>query len=110
MSYESFLNQEITIQEAELDSNGVVKRGDYGEKKYLSGSTHSARIEYDTRAMTDEDGKEVISNGRCFVDSSVSVKPQDKLILPDGSNPPIIRVFSQPDGSGNIHHKIIYFG
>jgi hypothetical protein len=70
---ESFLTDEISIISVTTDINGVITES--------LPNTVKARISEKNRLILDLNGKEVTSEIKIILDSSVSIKYQDKIII-----------------------------
>lgn len=96
-------------------------RDDYGEPVYGTAATYRARVVYQTEMIVDQRigsaELETTSNGHVWfgpptLNLSSGVPPtvtaEDRITLPDGTQPNIMRVDRFPDEDGN-HHTKVYF-
>lgn len=82
----------------------------YGEPTYGSAVSYTARVVGKMRMVRDANGTERVSTVTCYVATTASIGPKDKLTLPSGwtpASPPIIAVQRVSDESGD-HHTVIY--
>ena len=87
----NYCNQSITLK-------SVSSIDEYGQATYAT-STIAARYEYSRKIVKDGNGKDVISEARCF--TVTAVKPDDVLTF-DGKDWPVISVANQPDLNGVV--------
>jgi len=98
MSFDSLINQTVGIKTRSSNSA-------YGDKGFGSVVNYSARIEYIDEEMFDVSGKITKTIARIFLQPSVVITSNDRVVLPDGREEDVIRVESVPGGNGVIHHK-----
>lgn len=82
----------------------------YGEPSYSTSTTsYRALIQEQPTEITDAFGRETIASHTIYVASTTRIDLTSKLILPDNSDPAIIRseVFYDQDG---IHHVVLFCG
>jgi hypothetical protein len=82
--------------------------GNSGQPTYGSTSTIACLIQYKKVNTMDKDGNDVISNAQIIVDGNTTIDTLDKLLMPDGATPYVIKVESITDFTGTIHYKMIY--
>jgi hypothetical protein len=83
----------------------------YGKRSKGSGTKFKCRLIFDTQLNKDNDGRDVLSSGRIITADDVSkVTVDSKLLLPDGSTPPIVSVSTISDETAVYHHAVIKFG
>jgi hypothetical protein len=84
-----------------------VGRDSYAKPTYALPTSYRARVLYKQRFVQRPDGSMVLARGFAWLaaDSFVS-QSEDKLTLPDGSEPPILFAETVPDESGTHHVKI----
>jgi len=84
--------------------------GTYGSPTFAAtsaASSYPAHIETGARRVVSATGIEVVSSARIYVlSSSAAIAPNDRLELPDGSMPPLIRVDTVYDEDGQ-HHVVV---
>ncbi len=96
-------------------------RDDYGKPIYGTAATYRARVVYKTEMIIDQRigaaELETTSNGHIWFGPPTTnlhsgtpptVTAEDKVTLPDGSTPNIMRVDRFPDEYGD-HHVKVYF-
>lgn len=92
-------------------------RDDYGKPIYAAGVTYRARVVYKVETLFDDNELETTANGHVWfgpptADLTSNVPPaatsEDRITLPDGSQPNILTVERFTDEDGN-HHTKVYF-
>jgi hypothetical protein len=78
-----------------------------GEPVYGAEVSYAAMVQNKDTMFRDREGRERWSNTTIYVNAASGIKPQDKLELPDGTFPKIMRVVQLPDEFGD-HHVEIY--
>ena len=84
-------------------------RSSYGERLFGSSVDYSARVIYKPTKVRTSDGREEIAKGVVWLQGSPVVATEDKILLPDGTEPTIMAVDIMTDEDGDSHTKI-YFG
>lgn len=82
----------------------------YGEPTYGAVVSYKARVQGKMRMVRDSLGVERVSSVTCYVATTASIGPKDRLTLPSGwtpASPPILSVQRQSDEGGD-HHVVIY--
>jgi len=79
----------------------------YGEPQYGAAVQYSAFVQRKTKLVRDRMGQEVVSTAQVYLDGSVDVGIQDRITLPDGSQPVILSIEALSDETGNTHHKVV---
>jgi hypothetical protein len=74
-----------------------------------SASSYKARVIEKDALLQLEDGSEKMSRARAYVNSTSAIDPKDKVTLPDGTFPSILRADLIPDEDG-AHHVVLWFG
>jgi len=75
--------------------------GLYAEPTYGTSASYSALVIYEKKLVAGPDNREVTSNTTVYIpSSSASAAESDRLTLPDGATPRIIRVDRWADGNG----------
>lgn len=69
---------------------------------YGAAYTVQARVEFNPKMIRNREGREVISNATIYLAVAYTVHPYDRITLPDGSQPPILHVYSLPDTLGTF--------
>ena len=80
----------------------------YGESSHGTERTAKARIQENIKKVSTDSGSEVVSTVQVYLDAADAISVLDKLTLPDGRTPPIIRVAPYTDLLGNLHHQVVY--
>lgn len=78
-----------------------------GAPAFGTGVTIKCRVSPRARKVLDAHGTEVVSAAVIYTEEAPAVSPNDRITLPDGSQPVIIRVERPPDRDG-AHHTEIY--
>lgn len=84
-------------------------RTSYGERLFGSTVDYSARVIYKPTKVRTPDGREEMARGVVWLQGSPIVATEDKITLPDGTEPTIMAVDIMTDETGFSHTKI-YFG
>ena len=83
----------------------------YGEATFsTSGTTYAARIEEKPTMVINQFGEETIASHTVYVNSTAGIDLTSRVVLPDGSEPNLIRSDIQPDVDGTVHHVVLFFG
>lgn len=81
-----------------------------GQPTYGSSYSLSGRLVQKPQVFVQEGGRQVPSNSHAYVDEGAKiVSPQDRVTLPDGSQPPIVALARYTDASGD-KVTTIFFG
>jgi hypothetical protein len=67
-----------------------------------------ARVVYEEQKTTDDTGQEIVARGKVYLGGVFGVTPKHRVTLPDGSQPPIVRVQKFPDETGDDHEVILF--
>jgi len=102
MNFSAMMNSTMTVQ----SFLGNDRHG----RKILS-EPRLIRCRYINRpvAFRDEAGVSVSSEAVVWIAGDAKMNVEDYVILPDGSNTPIINIEKNTDMSGKIHNTKIYF-
>ncbi len=84
-------------------------RDEYGRPTYGAATQYRARVVGMQRLVRTPDGAEKVSATTVYLASAPGVGPEDRVTLPDGSQPPILVVSRMPDDRG-WHHEVVYCG
>ena len=82
---------------------------DYAEASFsTSGSTFQAMVEERPDVIRSAFGDEIVSSHVVYVASTDRIDLSSRVVLPDGSEPPLVRsdVFSDDDV---FHHVVLFF-
>jgi hypothetical protein len=67
-----------------------------------------ARVVYEEQKTTNEAGQEIIARGHIHLGGVFGITTKHRVTLPDGSQPPIVRVQKYPDELGDDHEVILF--
>lgn len=99
----------LDMMPATITHNPLSSRDEYGAPTYTSGSDYRARIVTKDTIVRGHDGAELVSRLQCWIAGTPSISPEDQIVLPDGTSPPIFNVEKFTDETGD-HHVKVYFG
>lgn len=85
-------------------------RDGYGKETFSAPVSRRCYVEPSTRQVLNADGETVVTSARVYMAGVFGWSVTDKLILPDGSSPPIIRVATFYDETGAPHHEVVDVG
>lgn len=98
------LKQTVTVS----TSNG---RGTDGAATFsTSATTYAARVVNAHRQIRDLTGNVVMSQFDVWIASTGTIAPDSKVVLPDGTSPPLLVVAAYPDENGAHFHNKLTFG
>lgn len=83
----------------------------YGEPTHsTTGTTYRALVEERPNFIRTAFGEEAVSSAIAYIASTSRIPITSKVVLPDGSEPGVMRsdVFSDEDGTA--HHVVLFFG
>jgi hypothetical protein len=88
----------------------MLSRNEYGQKTYNDGTTYpNCRVVYKHELVRGPDGNEIVAKGVIWFGYYVNINPdQDKIVLPDGTDPPILMIEKYPDELGSNHTKLFF--
>lgn len=84
-------------------------RDEYSRPTYGPGIQYRARVVGKQKLVRAADGSERVSATTIYVVGVSGISPEDRITLPDGSQPPILAVSRMPDERGD-HHEVVYCG
>lgn len=88
----------------------VTAKTAYGVRTWGTATTiNHCRVQSGDHKVLDSDGSEKVAVGKVYVPGSPTVTMNDKLTLPDGSQPPILLIDRVGDEIGS-HHTVIHYG
>lgn len=94
-----------TVTLAPLSTHDV-----YGAPSFGTAVSYTALVMQESKLVRAADGREVVSGTQVYIpSSSASVAEQDRLTLPDGTQPEILRVSVYSDDDGQ-HNVTVYCG
>ncbi len=81
----------------------------YGKASYsTANSSYTGRVTYTNKLVRDASGQEVVSSAQVILATTSTINPDDKLTLPTGESPIILKVNVISD-TGGTHHQKVYF-
>lgn len=84
-------------------------RSEYGKPVYGSSTTiNNSRVVYKDFWLRKKDGSEILAKGIVWLGTYVRVTVEDKIVLPDGTEHPILQSESYPDAGEMSHTKVIF--
>lgn len=88
----------------------VSSKDAYGKRTWGSATTYPAcRVQSGDHKVLDLAGQEKVATGRVYIPNAPTVTLNDRLVLPDGSVPPILAVDRLADERG-AHHTVVHYG
>lgn len=82
----------------------------YGKQSWGAGVSYRCRIMNTQRILRDVDGREIVEAGRAIIyGMAPTVTTKSKIVLPNGSSPPVVSVSKIQDETGD-HHTVVGFG
>jgi hypothetical protein len=83
----------------------------YAEPSYSTvGITYSAMVEQRPDIVRAIFGDEVMASHTAYVASTSAIPLTSRVVLHDGSEPPLIRATAFSDETGEVHHVLLAFG
>ena len=83
----------------------------HGEPVYsTSGSTYDALVEERPQMIRTAFGEEMITSANAYVASTSRIPLTSRVVLPDGSEPALLRSDVFADEDGTAHHVALFFG
>lgn len=79
---------------------------EYGEPSFGTAVSYSCRTVHKTNLIRTIENKEITSIAQTWIYGSPGISPKDRITLPDGTTPKILRVDRFPDENGNHHDKV----
>lgn len=83
-------------------------RDAYGVPTYGDGTSYDARIVRKHTKVVNAAGEEVVSKAQVWLAGTPAVATADKVLLDDGTYPPIIAVERYADADGATHTKVFF--
>ena len=85
------------------------ERDAYGKPSYGSPTTvNNSRVVYKDFWLRKKDGSEVLAKGIAWLGSSMRITVEDKLVLPDGTQHPVLMSETYPDETEMNHTKVTF--
>ena len=85
-------------------------RDAYGKPVYAAPVSYTARVDFERRNWTNAEGVVVSTRGTVVIGGTPLVQPGDRIILPDGSMPPIMDASTTDDMEGVPYYTEVAFG
>lgn len=84
-------------------------RNEYGKPTYNDPVTvDNSRVVYKEFWMRKPDGSEVLAKGIVWLGTYMRIGVEDKIVLPDGTDHPVLQSESYPDEMEMNHTKVIF--
>lgn len=99
----------LAFMPATITREPFTGRNPYGEPTYGTGAQHRARVEGKQQLVRTAGGQEKMSETLCYVAGPVTITVEDRITLPDATQPPILTVASVTDETGAVHHAKVWF-
>lgn len=96
----ALLKETITVEP-------LTGRDQDGKPTFGAGMPYKCRIQRQNRAERDQGSVYLVSWATIYLDYSPGIGGQDRLTLPDGTQPIITEVVSSPDDQGSYFTKIL---
>lgn len=96
-----WFKQTITIEPYSAMSAG-------GEPTYGASTTASCRIVQYEQKTIEVGGTPIVSSTQIYLPGDTTITKRDRITLPDGTKPVILKVESIPGASGTTYLKVIY--
>jgi hypothetical protein len=80
---------------------------EYSRPTYGAATAVRCRVVGRTKLVLDTNGQEVVSTTVVYCDGNPGISPEDRVTLPDGSQPVILRVESYPDETGQVYQQVL---
>ncbi len=106
----SFEDEFLEFMPHEIVVYPLLSFDEYADPTFsTSGTTYQAMVEERPDVIRTTFGDEVISSHVVYVASTSRIDLSSRVVLPDGSEPSLVRsdVFSDDDG---FHHNVLFFG
>ena len=86
-----------------------VDRDEYGKPSYSTPVTISnSRVVYKDFWLRKKDGSEVLAKGIVWLGSTMRISVEDKIVLPDGTDHPVLMSETYPNEEELNHTKVIF--
>ena len=84
-------------------------RDGYGKVTYGAGTNLKAFVSRKQRKITLTDGRDVVSELQLVLPESRVISTNDRIVMPDGSTPPILQVATTLDSAGQPYLVEVFF-
>lgn len=106
----TFTDEFLTLMPSTISIRAYTSFNQYGEPSYSTSATsYRAYIQEVPTEITDAFGREIVSRHTIYVASTERIDITSRLVLPDGTDPAIIRSDVMYDEDG-IHHVVLFTG
>lgn len=105
----SFINEFLDMLACSVTHEPRISRDEYGAPTFGAATSYTARIQYKTQMVRANSGEDVLASGSIIFGTVLSVTADDRITLPDGSQPLIISWESPYDEKELVYTKV-YFG
>lgn len=85
-------------------------RTSYGVASYGPAVGYRARVNYEQHYVRDKSGATVVSTGVAWIANTSEIDVDDRIILPDGSTPIVLKAGAETDETGKVLYTRIDFG
>lgn len=83
----------------------------YGEETFGStGTQYRCMVEERPNLILSSYGEEVVASHNVYVHATERIPLTSRVVLPDGSEPTLLRSDTYTDETGDIHHVALFFG
>lgn len=104
----SFISDLSDLMTDTVTWSPMTSRDDYGQPSYGSATVLDARVVRKNKLVRDSQGQQVMSTAHAWVNGSPAIKPEDKVVLSDSSNNPIVSIERYQDEKGPSH-TVVFF-
>ena len=80
---------------------------EHGQPTYGTATTIKCRISYKQKMVRTVTGEERVSNATIYCEGDPGIDPKDRVIMPDGSTPPILKAGTFKDETGSAHQELM---
>ena len=95
---------ELMTQTCTIEPFGAYN--EYAEPSFGTAVSYTCRTVHKTNLIRTDAGKEITSIAQTWIFGAPGISPKDRITLPDGTTPQILRVDRFPDENGNHHDKV----
>ena len=99
----------VDMMKQTVSISPFVSRDQYGVPTYGTAKVVKARIGNDSRIIKSPDGSMITVTASVWLGKALNVTTQDRILLPDGTTPPILKV-EQPWDQVDHHHTKLLLG
>lgn len=88
----------------------MTDRTDSGKRVFGGAATYRALVTGSNRLVRTADGQLVVAATQINIAGSATIRPEDRITLPEGSQPTILAVRSYSDETGPVHNVEVFCG